>query len=131
MMEQCGDLPFPGISSGTDDVLMHIHFSDSQYKNEYGISRNKVKDHVRNMLQRDNPQYSYASWIIGGCNHYVKEIRDFLERRKQARHKIKCYVKTCAFMYLIYIHVLEKRYKPGGLFETEMSLKWNPLLKAI
>lgn len=131
MMEQLSNDPCPGFNEATDDVLMRVHINQPILQQEYGIQKKTLRNKIYSMIEHDNPQYSYAAWVSGGMDDYVKETIDFLDKRKKARKKIKACIKTCALIFRIYQQVIEERYKPNGAFETEMSLYWNPILQGL
>ena len=133
MWEQLSYEPFPGIFAGTQDVMTQIrhHYADEEKLiRECGITRVKLNEMVCASIMKDDPQCSNAGRLFHGINHYASSVLDFLIKRKKARKKIKAFIKTTAWLYLIFRDGLEKRYKPGGIFETEMSLIWNPILQS-
>tara|TARA_B110000467_G_scaffold147811_1_gene153175 strand:+ start:188 stop:532 length:345 start_codon:yes stop_codon:yes gene_type:complete len=103
--------------------------NEQHLKEIYGIRQETLASKITHMIQRDDPQYSYAGWVSGGMKEYVQETVAFLDKRRKARKKIKACIKTCALIFQIYRQVIEERYKPHGAFETEMSLHWNPILR--
>lgn len=133
MWEQLSYEPFPGIFAGTQDVMTQIrhHYpNEEKLILECGITRVKLNDMVCAAITKDDPQCSNAGWIIYGIELYASSVLDFLNKRKTARKKIKSFIKTIAWLYLIFRDGLEKRYKPGGTFETEMTFIWNPILQS-
>ncbi len=133
MWEQLSYEPFPGIFAGTQDVMTQIrhHYpNEEKLILECGITRVKLNDMVCAIITKDDPQCSNAGWLCYGINHYASSVLDLLIKRKKARKKIRAFIKTIAWLYLIFRDGLEKRYKPGGIFETEMSLIWNPILQS-
>jgi hypothetical protein len=126
MLDQLSNQPLPPFTSCTDDVFWV--FRDEVRNESYGITPHAARQVVYRMLLRDDPQYSYAAWVAGAMDEYVAELDTFLQRRKRARWKIKSYLKTLSRLLIIYRRAVETRYKPGGAFETQMSLVWNPVL---
>ena len=82
------------------------------------------------VLTKNPPIYSLAAWSVGGCDEYCEDVVEAFANKIIVKRRLRGILRTCALLSRIYSDVVEKRYVPGGVFETEGSLFWNPLLKA-
>ena len=104
---------------------------EETFKRNSGLTHNDLRNKVQNILLKDDPQYSYTAWILGAKDNYVDRIVTYLKKRIKSRKKIKACIKTIALLFLLYRETLERIYQPGGVFETQSSLQWNPMLQSM
>ena len=128
MLDYLSTYPFPGAKEGTKDVLRDLKYSINDFEKEYNISETKLSNIIVEFIEKDNPQYSYAGWVTSGRKEYAEKIKLFLEKRKQTRKKILNIIKSVTIIYLCYKDTVDRFYKPGGNYESYMSMKWNPIL---
>ena len=86
-----------------------------------------------NLVIKDPPQFSLAAWYMGGENDYCVRVIDICYNkyviRKLRIRKIKGILRSLALIRRIYDDTLERYYMPGGVFETNAALIWNPIIK--
>mgnify|MGYP001361300489 CR=1 FL=1 len=99
--------------------VYHTEFNDNYLKK---IIHNEIYKHEESGLG------SAAGWSYYMKQHLIdtitNEIKEFINVKKRIRLKIRC---ICKF-FKLYRDTLEKRYAPGGVFETEAAKYWNPLI---
>ena len=66
---------------------------------------------------------------MGGCDEYCIEVVNEYMSKDRVRRKMRGILRSLALLHRIYSDLIEKRYAPDGVFETEIALKWNPLLQ--
>ena len=86
-----------------------------------------------NLVIKDPPQFSLAAWYMGGENDYCVRVIDICYNkyviRKLRLRKIRGIIRSLALIKRIYDDTLERYYMPGGIFETNAALIWNPIIK--
>lgn len=131
MLDQLSHEPSPTGHEAVDEIVSDIICSR---KNMYLISftekdKKKLYDISYKIISKNPPIYSYTCWIMGGKEEYVDmTINAFINIEKSKKY-IRSIIKTLGFLYRIYRNTQERMYAPGGKFEIESSLIWNPILK--
>jgi len=81
---------------------------------------------------------SEAGWLVGYKGDVIEKVQIQLDDWSKIRMNyinIRSYIRTiirCIGAFsLSYRTVIEKRYAPGGVFETTASLYWNPILSEL
>ena len=86
-----------------------------------------------NLVIKDPPQFSLAAWYMGGENDYCVRVIDICYNkyviRKLRLRKIRGIIRSLALIKRIYDDTIERYYMPGGIFETNAALIWNPIIK--
>tara|TARA_A100001015_G_scaffold78356_1_gene86939 strand:+ start:101 stop:553 length:453 start_codon:yes stop_codon:yes gene_type:complete len=86
-----------------------------------------------NLVIKEPPQFSLAAWYMGGENDYCIRVIDICYNkyviRKLRLRKIRGILRSLALIKRIYDDTLERYYMPGGIFETNAALIWNPIIK--
>ena len=86
-----------------------------------------------NLVIKEPPQFSLAAWYMGGENDYCVRVIDICYNkyviRKLRLRKIRGILRSLALIKRIYDDTLERYYMPGGIFETNAALIWNPIIK--
>ena len=86
-----------------------------------------------NLVIKEPPQFSLAAWYMGGENDYCIRVIDICYNkyviRKLRLRKIRGIIRSLALIKRIYDDTIERYYMPGGIFETNAALIWNPIIK--
>lgn len=135
MLEHYSSYPSPTGHEAADEIVSDIICSKT---NMYLISftkkdEKKIYDVAYNIISNNPPMYSLTAWYMGGKQEYVDMVINTIinknKKAKSSKRKIRAIIKTLGFLYRIYRITQERMYAPGGKFEIESSLIWNPILK--
>ena len=104
------------------------------YRELYEYNSQINKNYLRDVIYKEVYKYdeeglgSAAGWMVymkdNLTNLLKNKIKQFINIKKRFQVTVRCIGKWM----LLYHHILEKRYAPGGVFETEAIKYWNPLL---
>lgn len=130
MQDLLSQQPGPNIIVACNDVLGLINIPEDLYQKYYEISSDRVKNYIKKIILQNGEMCSYICWVQIASNHYATKTIDYLNKRKNARFKIKSYIKTLGLLYLIYRKTIQRYYRPEGGYESKMSLHINTLLKS-
>ena len=134
MMEQYSYYPAPEPGVASLEISGYIKWN-SMLIPQYSELVKKTKEEVFTetafkYYSQNTPEWSMAAWYSGGMKEYAEETIRIFVRKKNRLMKLRGILKSCVFLYLCYKDAIERRYKPGGVFEKEASLIWNPILQA-
>ena len=141
MLDQMSDYPAPKGMAAAKEVVQSIRYwSNSEWRNsnhahlktEFLKKENMeiVLSTALAVLTKNPPLYSLAAWSVGGSDNYCNDVIEAFANKIIVKRRLRGILRTCALLSRIYSDVVEERYVPGGVFETEGALLWNPLLKA-
>ena len=86
-----------------------------------------------NLVIEEPPQFSLAAWHMGGEGDYCKRVLNICYEKcvlkKKRQRKLRGIIRTIALVKRLYDDTLERYYMPGGKFETNASIIWNPIMK--
>ncbi len=127
MLDYISTYPSPTGHNAADEIVNIIINYRTPVINISSIENYKkiLHDISYKIVCKNPPLYSYAAWCTGGKEEYVNMV---IDKIKSSKNKIKAIIKTLGFLYRIYRNSQERLYAPGGSFETEHSLIWNPIL---
>ena len=128
MLEQLGEQMPPEPGEATTDIVDYILVNKHKYPNIPIFDRNILTQITFDYYSNNRPLWSLAAWYMGGMKDYADIVITKYHKKYTSRKKIRAIVKTCALLYLHYRDTVEKLYMPGGAFETEKALEWNPIL---
>ena len=146
MLDQLSYQPSPSGAAAANEVVTQLiqrggrlsGLSSTSYQNymkfnkaiqSQTFSQDTLSSIALNILTKKPPPYSLAAWYMGGCDEYCIEVVNEYMSKDRARRKLRGILRSLALLHRIYSDLIEKRYAPDGVFETEIALKWNPLLQ--
>ena len=145
MLDQLSNEPSPQGNEAANSITNTIKRRNNEKTrtilNMYNQSiKSKVKSTTEpfftaalNLIIKDPPQFSLAAWYMGGEYDYCVRVIDICYNkyviRKLRIRKIKGILRSLALIRRIYDDTLERYYMPGGVFETNAALIWNPIIK--
>jgi len=128
MWDQLGEQMPPEPGEATTDIVDYILGNKHKYPNIRIFDKDILTHITFDYYSNNRPLWSLAAWYMGGMEDYADIVTTKYHKKCTSRKKIKAIIKTCALLYLYYRNTIEKRYMPGGAFETEKALIWNPIL---
>ncbi len=128
MWDQLGDQMPPEPQEATGDIVNYILRNKHKYKKVSIFDKDVLTQITFNYYSNNRPLWSLAAWYMGGMEDCADIVITKHYKKYISRRKILSIIKTCTLLYLQYRHTMEKRYMPGGAFETEKALVWNPIL---
>ena len=145
MLDQLSNEPSPQGNEAANSITSTIKRRNNEKTrtilNMYNQSiKSKVKSTTEpfftealNLIIKEPPQFSLAAWYMGGEDDYCVRVIDICYNkyviRKLRIRKIKGILRSLALIRRIYDDTLERYYMPGGVFETNAALIWNPIIK--
>ena len=145
MLDQLSNEPSPQGNEAANSITNTIKRRNNEKTrtilNMYNQSiKSKVKSTTEpfftealNLIIKEPPQFSLAAWYMGGEYDYCVRVIDICYNkyviRKLRIRKIKGILRSLALIRRIYDDTLERYYMPGGVFETNAALIWNPIIK--
>lgn len=145
MLDQLSNEPSPQGNEAANSITSTIKRRNNEKTrailNMYNQSiKSKVKSTTEpfftealNLIIKEPPQFSLAAWYMGGEYDYCVRVIDICYNkyviRKLRLRKIKGILRSLALIRRIYDDTLERYYMPGGVFETNAALIWNPIIK--
>ena len=146
MLDQLSYQPSPSGAAAANEVVTQLiqrggrlsGLSSASYQNymkfnealqSYTFSRDTLYSIALDILSKKPPPYSLAAWYMGGCDEYCIEVVNEYMSKDRVKRKMRGILRSLALLHRIYSDLIEKRYAPNGVFETELAMKWNPLLQ--
>ena len=71
---------------------------------------------------------SEAGWLVGYKKDVLDKVHGILKNFAKRKRHIIVLIRCIGVLCVMYKKIVEKRYAPGGIFEQEAALEWNPLL---
>lgn len=127
MMDYMSYFSVPGIDECKRDVINYIKNNNDKI-NFSKINEELIRKECDKYFENNTPHCSLAGWYSFGIKDCAKEVEKMFINKKTRLRKLRSILKTCVYMFLWYKETIEKRYIPGGVFEREMSLIWNPII---
>ena len=89
-----------------------------------------IKDVIRKVVfsYEEGGLGSQAGWLYCAKSEVENKVINIIRTYTKRRNHIITIIKCIGAFSLLYKKVIEKRYAPGGVFETECALQWNPVL---
>tara|TARA_B100001057_G_C22348956_1_gene756277 strand:+ start:155 stop:583 length:429 start_codon:yes stop_codon:yes gene_type:complete len=128
MLDHYSNFPSPKGQEAAIEIIDRIYKSSSKISIKTKYDKKMLEKHVLSFVISNPPQCSFTGWIMGELNEYVNNCISTY-KKILVRRKLKGIIKSIVYINLIYKESIEKYYAPNGLFETEMSNYWNPLLR--
>jgi len=144
MLDQLSNYPAPQGHEAASLISSHINSISNIRSNNRSKKFNEIlkMSNVSNitffnealkLVIEEPPQFSLAAWHMGGEEDYSNRVLnicyDIYVIRKQRIRKLRGIIRTIALIKRLYDDTLERYYKPGGGFETNAALIWNPIMK--
>ena len=130
-MDQLGNAPAPPPSEAAGDITDYIMTHQHKYPYIKVFRKDKIYKIALDYYTKYTPQWSAASYLMSRMEEYTTPIANQYHKScNNIKRKIRGILRSCALLYLMYRCTLEKRYMPGGAFENEASLTWNPILNS-
>ena len=129
MLDHLSYYPSPKGQEAADEIFNKIigFPTETVIKTEH--DKNVIKKHILSFVISNPPKCSYSGWIMGELDDYVNICISNYEKKILVRRKLKGIIKSIVYINLIYKEFIERYYAPNGLFETNMSNYWNPILE--
>tara|TARA_B110000008_G_C16577358_1_gene406888 strand:- start:19 stop:561 length:543 start_codon:yes stop_codon:yes gene_type:complete len=131
MLDWYSSYPAPGPREASQDIATHIISNKSEYeeiKDKVHLNVDELTQIAHDYYSQNIPEWSYTAWCMGGKKEYAAETVKLYAKKHNAKRKIRAVLKTLTYTYLWYKATIERRYMPGGEFETEAAKRWNPIL---
>ena len=144
MLDQLSNYPSPQGHEAASLISSHINSisnirSTNRNKkfNEIlktsNVSNTTFFNEALKLVIEEPPQFSLAAWHMGGeedyCNRVLNICYEKYVIKKQRIRKLRGIIRTIALIKRLYDDTLERYYQPGGGFETNAALIWNPIMK--
>ena len=127
MLDHYGSFPAPDKIDASSDITNRIiQIKSITQQTEI----DKIRECARYIYDSSPPLFSYTALYMGGMDHYIELTLFEYKRKRILRRKVYGLFKTCARLITLHRNTCEKIYEPGGQFENEMSLYWNPIFRS-
>jgi hypothetical protein len=134
MLDQMSQNPGPTRKEACNELFHTLKLSYTNTNPASQFIKRVSDDYIKYIIHKEVYKYeegglgSEAGWIVFLRNDLLKTITNKLKTHIKKYNRLLLIIRCIGRFMVIYRKTLEIRYAPEGIFETEATKYWNPLL---